>query len=106
MNVTLITGNIGADAEVKQIREDLFAINFSVAVTKRIKDAEDKTTWFKCVWFLKTDNVANLLKKGNVVAIEGEVDLERFKNKDGIDVTNLKLLVKELSFCYTKPSSN
>lgn len=106
MNVLVITGNIGADAEVKEIREDLFAVNFNVAVTKNLRDGEKKTTWFKCIWFLKNPKVAEFLKKSNVVAIRGEAELEKYTGTDGVERTNLKCLVEDVKFCYTKPTSN
>jgi len=106
MNITAFTGNIGADAEVKNIREGLDVVNFSVAVTNRVKEGEPKTTWFKCVWFLKPDNKAiGFLKKGNVVAVVGEVDMEKFNDKEGVERANLKLNVTEVTFCYIKPSN-
>lgn len=103
MNVLIITGNIGGDAEVKQLREDLKVINFNLAVTKSLKGGEKKTTWFKCVWFLKETNVVEYIKKGNVVTIRGEVELEKYIGTDNVERTNLKCLVEDLKFCYTKP---
>lgn len=72
-----LQGNLGGDAEVRDIGNDRSVISFSVAVTERWKAAngekQEKTTWVRCSLWRKTGNtsVAQYLKKGQGVIVEG-----------------------------------
>ena len=66
------------------------AINFSVAVNKSYKNSEgtkvEKTDWISAVIWKKKDasiKIADYLKKGTKVLIEGEPGVDSFIGKDG-----------------------
>jgi single-strand DNA-binding protein len=88
--VTLI-GNLGQDPEMRYTQTGTAVTNISLATTKRIKKAEDKecpagwkvsyngkyyeiTTWWRCTaWRQLAETIAQYLKKGSRVYVEGEV---------------------------------
>lgn len=98
----ILNGALGFDAEVKQIGPRK-AINFKVAVSMDYKDAEghkvEKTEWVQAVIW-KSENqslkIADYLKKGQRVLIEGTPSSENYKAKDGESRSALHVNVKDI----------
>jgi single-strand DNA-binding protein len=98
----ILNGLLGQDAEVKQVGTKK-AINFSVAVSQDYKDADGKkverTEWVRAViWKAEnqSDKIAEYLKKGQRVIIEGTPSTEAYKGKDGELHANLHINVKDI----------
>lgn len=96
-----VVGNLGKDAEIKTYNDKSYLV-FSVASTKK-KGNEEKTTWVSCTWWTKVDNIAQYLKKGQMVAVVGEGELRQYES-NGTKGTSLDLNVDNLKLCGT-PSS-
>ena len=91
MNLWVITGNLGKDAEVKYLPSGTPVCEFSVAVKSGYGDKE-KTNWANCVIFGKKaeGGLPAYLKKGTQVAISGELELQEW---DGANGKGSKLIV-------------
>ncbi len=98
-----LSGALGADAEVREVGNRK-AINFSVAVNKFYKNSDgskvEKTEWIKATAWRSSENVkvAEFLKKGKKVMIEGEPGVDAFVGKDGQAVGHLTVNVSEIDF--------
>jgi single-strand DNA-binding protein len=93
---TILTGNIGNDAEVTSFDNGSKVVTFSVAHSKKWTDKagvkQEKTTWIRCnMW--KQENLAQYLKKGVRVMVEGEIEARAYTNKEGQTVASLELNV-------------
>lgn len=79
-----ITGNLGADAEMKDFG-DHKCISFRVAHTRKSKDGQKRTTWVDVLRYSPDDNPAVLpyLTKGTRVLVEGEPSVRAWTDKDG-----------------------
>lgn len=78
MQVITLIGNLGQDAEIKEVNNNKFA-TFSVGCTIRKKNGdkvEENTNWYDC----STNNlkVAEFLKKGTKVYIQGRFKLDTY----------------------------
>ncbi|WP_337041299.1 single-stranded DNA-binding protein [Emticicia sp. 17c] len=78
MQVITLIGNLGQDAEIKEVNNNKFAA-FSVGCTIRKKNGdkvEEKTTWYDC----STNNlkVAEFLKKGTKIYLQGRFKLDTY----------------------------
>jgi len=89
-----ITGHLGRDAETKAVG-DRFVINFSVAVTRKTKDAET-TTWWRVAYWAKSDKLAAYLTKGTPVLVEGAPHLREYESKDGGKKQSLELDARDV----------
>ena len=101
----IATGHLGADANVNNVNGKT-VINFSVAFTEHYKDASgnsvDKTIWLSCGYWTDRTAVANYLKKGSLVAIEGKPEAKTYQDKSSgntmaqlsVRITNIHLLSK------------
>ena len=83
----ILLGYFGGDATVRNVNNDEFVINFNVANSREFVDKDTaelikKTQWFTCsYWFKAEPKVAQYLKKGTLVYVEGSVSTDVFIDK-------------------------
>lgn len=98
MNRLTLIGNIGKDAEVKDFNGGNSVINFNVAHTSKWTDKQgnkqEKTTWYEAAWFINNTQIAQYLKKGAKVLIEGEPTARVYNDTVylGVNVRSLDIL--------------
>lgn len=90
-----IIGNLGKDAEVKEVNGKK-VINFSVCHTQKNKDGSSKSTWVECGKWGETTGVVPYLTKGTKVFVEGVPDLNLYKKNDGEPGGSIRLLVNKI----------
>ena len=94
-----IVGNLGADCIQKEVNGKN-VINFNVAHTEKYKDAQgnlkERTTWVNCAYWTDRTAVAQYLKKGKQVYVEGSPEAEAYTNKDNQPAATLRLRVRDL----------
>lgn len=88
-------GNIGQDADVKQVGQRS-VINFSVAVNH----GKERTTWVRCAYWRDNDKtkIADYLKKGTTVIVRGEPSVRAWNDSGGNANSALECNVYELNF--------
>jgi len=103
MQQTQIIGRIGKDAEIREAQSGNTVINFNVAVSERWKnkdgEKQEKTTWYRCSWWLNNTVIAQYLTKGTQVFVSGTANANAYQNQhgeivvqEGINVRSLELL--------------
>lgn len=104
-------GYLGTDAEVKNIN-GAYVISFRMAHTERFRDSSgtlrENTTWIQCdMWrrSIEATNVAQYLRKGKLVYVEGRPSVRGYINQVGVPVGALKLRVDRLELLGGPPSS-
>lgn len=78
-------GHLGKDAEIKQYGTES-VINFSIAHTDKYMNngvKMQKTTWISCSWWVEKITIAQYLRKGTQVYIEGIPEAKMWKKKEG-----------------------
>ncbi len=90
MNNATFIGNLGKDAELKELDGGKKVINFSIAVP----DGKDKTLWIDCANWSEKTAVLPYLLKGTKVAVTGNVGLRKWETGATITlrVIDLELL--------------
>jgi single-strand DNA-binding protein len=87
LNKVMLIGNLGKDPELRSTRGGTSVCNMRLACTERRKegdDYKDHTEWVDVVCFGKTaENAAKYLKKGRQVFVEGRLQTDEYKDKDG-----------------------
>lgn len=97
-----VIGHLGNDCTTKDIGGKK-VINFSVAHTEKRKNnagsVTEYTTWISCSWWLDNTSIAQYLKKGKQVYVEGSPSSSAFSDNQGklrssqnLNVRNLILL--------------
>jgi len=99
MNKSIISGNLGRDAEIKEaMANGRKYIVFTCANTEKSGSTET-TTWFQC--FIHNQRIcestlANYLKKGTKVLMEGRQTAEIWNKPDGTNVITHSLNVHSI----------
>lgn len=85
VNKVILLGHLGKDAESKFTGSGTHYAKFSMATTRRYKDAEDwkdKTEWHNIVLW-RNEGLAPFLLKGKQVYIEGRLETRSWEDKEG-----------------------
>ena len=89
VNKVVLVGHLGGDPETRFTPSGAAVANFNLATNESWKDTngelQDKTEWHRCVMFGKSAELAGeLLKKGQLVYMEGKLQTRNWEDKDGI----------------------
>lgn len=95
-----IIGYLGKDC-VHQIHGTESVLNFSVAHTDKYKNSDgtqyQKTTWVNCSWWVERTAVAQYLKQGTLVYVEGIPEAKHYtKNGETKSYLNMRVYRVEL----------
>lgn len=99
-NIIIINGVAGKDPEVRQSKDSLTIVSFTVATSEGYKDKEgnwnNSTEWHNCVAFGKTaESIAKRLKKGDKVLVVGKSKTRKWQDKEGKDRFTTEITVEK-----------
>lgn len=108
MQKTLIIGNLGRDAELKEVNGRQF-ISFTLADSNKRKTADgnivESTTWYECT--MNNGNVLPYLKKGAQVMVIGRSYATGYINKQTKEAAvSMKCAVQELHLLGSSSNGN
>lgn len=102
-NLTILTGRITKDLELKQAGQTQVT-NFSLAVDNPFK--KDDTSFFDIVAFGKTAQLLNnYCGKGSKILIEGNLKQDRFQDKEGHNRSVVRVIANRIEFLDSKGSN-
>lgn len=84
-NTVILLGRLGKDAETKFTPSGTAVTNFSIATSRRWKQNEEwkeETDWHQCVLW-RAEKLAEYLKKGTRLEVEGRLKTRSYEDKDG-----------------------
>ena len=93
----MIIGNLGADPEMRYTPNGRPVTQFNVAVNQSTKNQQtgewiEETDWFRVsVWGDRAERMAESLRKGNKVFVEGRFKTREFEGRDGQKRTSLEI---------------
>jgi single-strand DNA-binding protein len=111
LNKIMLIGNLGRDPDMTYTSSGKPVTKFSLAVSRRMKDAEtgenrEETTWFYVVaWDRLAETCSSYLHKGSKVYIEGRMTSRKYVNKDGIEVTAWEVVAQNMEMLEPKGAS-
>ena len=85
----MIIGNLGSDPEMRYTPNNRAVTQFNVAVNQSTKNQQtgewiEETDWFRVsVWGDRAERMAESLRKGNKVFVEGRFKTREFEGRDG-----------------------
>ena len=86
VNRVIIVGNLGCDPEVRYMPSGDAIANIAVATSYKPKDKDPVTEWHRISFFGKlAEIVAQYLKKGASVYVEGRLQTRKYTDKDGVE---------------------
>lgn len=112
MNKAMIIGNLGQDPDTRYMPSGDAVTTVSVATNRRWKDKEtgekkDHTEWHRCVAFGKrAETMAEFLRKGSKVFIEGQLQTRKWDDKDGVTRYSTEIRIDNFEFLDRKEGSD
>jgi single-strand DNA-binding protein len=110
LNKFTLIGNIGQDAEFRQLADKKSVATISVATTDRWKDRntgeqKEKTEWHRVTFY---DRLAEIVhdygRKGRQVYVEAKLRNRRWTPEDGIERFATEIVGYEFQLLGTKPA--
>ena len=97
MNNVTILGRLGADPETTFSKDGKAICKFRVGVTRKFN--KEMTDWFSCASFGKTaELIQQYFKKGNQIALQGEIQFGDYTDKEGVKRYTTTLVVNTFDF--------
>lgn len=107
-NKVILMGNLTRDPELRHLPNSNTAVcTIGLAVNRRFRTADgenrEETTFVDCEAFGRTAEVlAQYLRKGRPVMLEGRLRLDQWQDKDGGNRSKLKVVVEGFQFVDSK----
>ena len=104
LNSVIIMGRICNDLELRTTTNGLSVVKFTVAVDRNYKSGEErKTDFINCVaWRSTADFVSRFFKKGQMIAVQGSLEVSNYEDKNGNKRTDYVVVADNVSFCGSK----
>jgi single-strand DNA-binding protein len=109
INISVLTGRLTADVELKTTPSGVSVCSFSLAVDRKYQpQGEERATDFiDCVAWRKTaEFISKYFNKGSMIGIEGEIQTRTYTDKEGKKRKVTEVIVNNASFCGSKSESN
>ena len=108
MNKVILIGNLTRDPELSETPSGVAVCHFSVAVTRDFPNSlgtRDTDFFNVTVWRGRAETCGRYLKKGNKVAVMGNLQNRSYEDKDGIKRTVTEVIASDVEFLTPKSAS-
>ena len=104
LNSVIIMGRLTADPELRTTPNGLSVTSFTVAVDRNYKSGDERQTDFISVvaWRGTADFVTRFFKKGQMIAVQGSLQVRNYEDKNGNKRTAYDVVADNVSFCGSK----
>lgn len=108
LNSVIIMGRLTADPELRTTSNNTSVTSFTVAVDRNYKSGDERQTDFiNCVaWRQTADFVTRFFKKGQMIAVQGSLQVRNYEDKNGNKRTAYDVVADNVSFCGDKKQDN
>lgn len=110
LNRVVLVGRLVRDPDLKYTGTNGTAVaNFTIAVNRpfKSKDGEQDADFINCVvWRKPAENLANYMKKGNQIGVDGRLQSRTYDDKDGKKVFVTEVVADSVQFLEPKNSQD
>lgn len=109
INKVILVGNLGQDPDAKYAPDGMAISTISLATSQSWKDRQtgeqkEKTEWHRVVFYKKlAEVVAQHLKKGSKVYLEGSLRTRKWQDKSGADRYTTEIVAKDMQMLDSRP---
>ena len=102
INKVILIGNLGKDPETRYMPSGGAVTNITLATSETWKDKntgeqQERTEWHRVVFFNRlAEIVAEYLKKGSKVYVEGSLRTRKWQGQDGQDRYTTEIIASEM----------
>ena len=106
LNKVILMGRLTADPELKTTQSGLCVTKFTLAVDRRSKGEDKQADFITCqAWRQTAEFIAKYFKKGNQIAVVGELQTRNWTDGNGQKRYATDVVVSDASFCESKKDS-
>lgn len=105
MNRVVLVGRLTRDPELRYTPNGAAVANFNIAVSRPFKNqqGEQEADFINCVvWRKAAENLANYMKKGNMIGVDGRVQTRNYEGQDGKRVYVTEVVADNIQFLESK----
>lgn len=109
INRTILVGRLVADPELRYSQTGIPVCRFRLAVNRPFanQNGEREADFINCVaWRKQAENLANYMRKGSLVGIDGRIQTSSFEGSDGKRVFMTEVVADSIQFLESKNTSN
>jgi single-strand DNA-binding protein len=85
LNLVLLTGNLGAEPELRHTSGGQAVLNLRVATTESYEqngERKERTEWHAvCLWGKRAEGLARILRKGETIVVQGSLRTSKYEAK-------------------------
>ena len=107
MNKVLLTGRLTKDPELKHTNTGIAVVQFTLAVNRTYasRSGEKQADFISCVvWRYAAENLAKYIRKGGLIAVEGEIQTRNYEDNNGVKHYVTEVVCSNVEFLESKPS--
>ena len=108
LNRVVLVGRLTKDADLRYTPSGVAVANFTLAVNRPFSNQQGnrEADFINCVvWRRAAENLANYMKKGSMVGVDGRLQTRRFEGQDGKTVFVTEVVADSVQFLESKGSS-
>lgn len=107
VNKVILIGRLGKDPEMFYTKDGNAMAGFCIATSESYKDKQgqriERTEWHNIVMFGKLAEIAGqYLKKGSLIFVEGKIQSQKYKDKQGIERVSYEIICHEMKMLGAK----
>ena len=110
MNRSVIVGRLTKDVDLRYTQNGKAVGNFTLAVNRPFRNQQTNdydADFINCVaWGKQAENLAQYMKKGSQVGVDGRIQTRTYEDKDGKTVYVTEVVADNIQFLESKKSNN
>lgn len=109
MNRTVLVGRLTRDPDLRYTPNGVAVANFTLAVNRPFTNQQGnrEADFINCVaWRKPAENLANYMKKGSQIGVDGRIQTRTYEGQDGKTVYVTEVLAESIQFLESKNNSN
>lgn len=104
MNKVILIGRTTKELVLKKTSNDLYFTQFTLAVAKKFNKEEQQADFINCIaWREKAELLYNYVEKGQLIAIEGSIQVRSYNDKNDVVHYITEVVVENVEFLGSKP---
>lgn len=107
LNRVILVGRLTKDPDLRYTPNGVAVANFTIAVNRPFANQEGnrEADFINCVvWRRPAENLANFMKKGSLIGVDGRVQSRTFEGQDGKTVFVTEVVADSVQFLESKGS--
>ena len=107
LNRVVLVGRLTKDPELKYTASGVAVTNFTIACNRPYKNqqGEQEADFINCVaWRKPAENLANYMKKGGLIGVDGRIQTRSYDGQDGKKVYVTEVVAENIQFLESRNS--